>query len=262
MKEPMTDEPMFPEAELARLADGSLPAARQSELRGKVDGSPELVGALAEQQRAVTLLRALDQPAPDSLRRRLDELTGSERAARPALRRRFFALPAATVLAIAVVAVVVVVQGGTAAPTVPQTVRFALAASTMPSPSEAGSESGLLSLRAAGIAFPYWQQTVGWKTTGSRTDTLGGRRIVTVFYTDADNSRVGYSIVAGAPLAATRGTVRNVDGVRFTFSHVGSARLVTWLRAGHTCVIAGRWVTDQTLLRLVTGDAIGTLTAS
>jgi hypothetical protein len=255
MEDEMTDEPMFPEAELARLADGSLPAPRQSELRAMVDGSPELAGALAEQQRAVTLLRALDEPAPDSLRARLDELTRPEPGVRPALRRRFFALPAATVLAIAVAALVIVLQGAPATPTVPQTVRFALAASTMPSPSEAGSHSDLLSLRVDGIPFPYYGRTLRWNTAGSRTDTLGGRRVVTVFYTAPGGGRVGYAIVSGSALPATAGTTVDRDGIRFTLRQVGSARLVTFLRSGHTCVIAGRWATYPTLLKLATDDA-------
>jgi hypothetical protein len=254
MEEQMTDEPQYPQAELARLADGSLPASRQSELRAEVDGSPELAAALAEQQHAVSLLRALDDPAPESLRARVQELTGPARMSRPAHRRRPFLLPAATVLAVAVAALVIVLQGGGAAPTLPQTVHLTLAASTMPSPAEDASHDGLLRLRADGLPFPYYEDTVGWKTDGSRTDTIGGRRIVTVFYTLTGHGRVGYAIVSGRPLRVTAGTNVDRDGTRFTIGRVGSADLVTFLRSGHTCVIAGRRVGYRTLLKLATDD--------
>jgi hypothetical protein len=251
----MTDEPQFPQAELARLADGSLTAPRLSELRAEVDASPDLAGALAEQQRVVSLLHALDDPAPESLRARVQELTNPTRTSAAPRRRRALVLPAATVLAIAVAALVVLLQGGASSPTVPQTVHFALAASTMPSPSEDSSHRDLLSLRVDGIPFPYYERTIGWKTAGSRTDSLGGRQIVTVFYTASDGSRVGYAIVSGAPLASTTGTTEDLEGHRFTLRQVGSARLVTWLRSGHTCVIAGSRVSYRTLLSLATDEA-------
>jgi hypothetical protein len=254
MEDQMTDESQFPEAELARLADGSLPESRQAELRAKAEASPELAGALAEQQRAVSLLRALDEPAPESLRARVEELTQARRAGRSARWARPFVLPAATVLAVAVAALVVLLQGGTAAPTVPQTAQFALAASTMPPPSGRGD---FLSLGVDGVQFPYWQRTLGYDTAGARTDTLDGRRIVTVFYDyeAPGGARVGYAIVSGAPLSATAGTTVWRDGVHFTQRRVGSARLVTWLRSGHTCVIASRRVGYPTLLALAEADA-------
>jgi hypothetical protein len=255
MEDQMTDDPLYPEAELARLADGSLPASRQSELRAEVEGSPELATALAEQQRVVSLLRALDEPAPEALRARVRELTATARTGRPSRRLRTFALPAATVFAVVVVALVVLLQGGTTAPTVPQTAHFALAASTMPSPSEDASHRGLLRLRVDGIPFPYYERTIGWKTAGSRTDSLGGRRVVTVFYTASGGGRVGYAIVSGSPLASTAGTTVDRDGVRFTVRQLGSAHLVTWLRSGHTCVIAGR-VGYSTLLALATVEKV------
>jgi hypothetical protein len=254
MEDQMTDEPQFPQAELARLADGSLPVSRQSELRAEVGGSPELASALAEQQRVVSLLRALDEPAPESLRARVKELTDPARSGGASRRRRGFMIPAATVLAIAVAALVILLQGGGAAPTLPQTVHFTLAASTMPSPAEDASHDGLLRLRADGIPFPYYEDTVGWKTDGSRTDTIGGRRIVTVFYTLSGHGRVGYAIVSGRPLRVTAGTNVDRDGTRFTIGRVGSADLVTFLRSGHTCVIAGRRVGYATLLKLATDD--------
>jgi anti-sigma factor RsiW len=99
----MTHEPTPPEAELAKLADGSLPADREAELRAQVVQSPSLAAALAEQERAVALLRALDEPAPDALRARVEALTGGAssnrtptRAVRGRRIRRTLVLPGAT----------------------------------------------------------------------------------------------------------------------------------------------------------------------
>jgi hypothetical protein len=256
MEEPMTDEAKFPEAELARLADGSLAASRQQEWRAKLGSSPELAAALAEQQRAVSLLRAVDEPAPAALQARIEALSGATSRRRPAPRwRRTLALPAATALAVAVAAVVILAGGGgTAGPTVPQTVGLTLAAATMPAPAADTAHYGQLTLHAAGIPFPDWTTTAGWRTVGARSDGLDGRRIVTVFYTGTSGGRVGYAIVAGTPLPAPQGRSVKRYGVRFTLLQQGSARLVTWRRAGHTCVIAGRSTGYQTLLALATAE--------
>jgi anti-sigma factor RsiW len=245
----MTEQPQFSEAELARLADGSLPAPRRSELRAQVSDSPELAAALAEQERAVSLMRALDEPAPAALRARIDELTGSATARRPRPRRRWtLGVSASVALAIAIAAVIVLATGGTAAPTLPQTVRLTLAAATMPAPSVDAADRGRLALSNGGIAFP---NASGFQTTGARIDTVAGRRIATVFYGGPDRTRVGYAIVSGAPLRVSGGgLVQWYDGVRFTGKHLGSTSVLTWQQSGHTCVLAGRSVTGRTLMAL------------
>ena len=237
----MTDDSQLPEAELAALADGSLRADRREHLQARIDTSPELAAALAEQEQAVTMLRALDQPAPATLRASVEAMTQRDagRSARRAPRwRRTLFMPAATALAI-VVAALVVVLGGASAPTVPQTARLSLAAATMPAPPEDLAHPGLLRLRVDGLAFPYYGRTSGWEATGARTDRLDGRRVLTVFYTVGGANRVGYSIVSGSPLTVSGGTTAEHGGVRYTTQHVGDGRLVTWQRNGHTCVIAG-----------------------
>jgi hypothetical protein len=261
----MTDQSQLPEAELAALADGSLPADRRAQLRARIEASPELATALGEQERAVTMLRAFDEPAPAALRARVREITdGATRTAGPrwAWRwRRSLFVPAATVLAIAVAALVVLLgSSGSSAPTVPQTARLALAAATSPAPPEDPAHSGLLRLRVGGLAFPYYGLTAGWEATGARTDTIGGRRVVTVFYT-ARGHRVGYAIVSGAPLPAGGGTLVTRGDVTFWLQRVHGAQLITWRQAGHTCVIAGRRVSPRTLLSLASAEEIQAATS-
>jgi hypothetical protein len=98
-------------AELAALADGSLEPERRADLEARVDASPALADRLAEQERAVALLRgAADEvDAPAGLRARLD----AQRSARTVRGPRRLALGAvaAAVVAAAVVGGVVVGSG-------------------------------------------------------------------------------------------------------------------------------------------------------
>jgi hypothetical protein len=251
-EEEMTNDPQSPEAELARLADGSLPEARAAELRAQVSQSPELAGALAEQERAIALVRSAAPPAPDSLRHWLDEQT---RAAAPARRRPrlrlAFGLPAAAALAAAVAAVIVIAGGnGSSAPSLEQTSHLAVAQAVSGPPAVAQGDPVVLNVSNGGIAFPNWRRTLNWRPVGARVDELAGRTIVTVFYKAPRRYRVGYAIVSGSPLHVKGGVARWHDGVKFTFVSYGKTRVVTWERRGHTCVIAGRNVDDETLLHL------------
>lgn len=254
----MTDQSQLPEAELAALADGSLPADRQAQLRAQIEASPELASALEDQERAVMMLRALDEPAPAALGARVREMTdGAKQNARPRRvwrwRRSLF-VPAATALAVAVAVLVVLLgSGGSSAPTVPQTAHLALAAATSPAPPEDPAHNGQLRLGVDGIAFPYYGRSAGWEATGARTDTIGGRRIVTVFYMEQGH-RVGYAIVSGPPLAIAGGKVIMEGGVSYRVQHTGRALLIAWRQAGHTCVIAGHGANSATLLALASAE--------
>jgi anti-sigma factor RsiW len=253
----MTDELKHPEGELTRLADGTLPADREAELLAQIQQSPELTAALTEQKRAVTMLRALDAPAPASLRAQVDELTGAGNGATPRRAprwRRAFVLPAATALAAAVAAVVILVGGGGSAPTVPVAAHLALASATLPAPAVDASESKNLALTAAGIPFPAWGPQKGWTPDGARTDKVDGRRITTVFYKGRNGTHIGYAIADGAPLTGVDGKTVSRYGVAFTLQKSGPARLISWVRHGHTCVIAGRSVSYAALLALATND--------
>jgi hypothetical protein len=253
----MTDDSQFPEAELARLADGSLPEARQAELQAELQRSPALTRALAEQEQAVSMVRAIDVPAPDSLRNWLADQSAPEQ---PEKRRRGwafprFAFPAAIgVAAAAIIAILVIaIGGGSSNPTLGQAAQAGLAASTMPAPTEAGATT--LDVSTAGIPFPYWEHTIGWRAKGARADSFGGRHAFTVYYENMHGGqRVGYTIVTGPPIDVHGGLTVTSHGIPYTFKRVGSARLITWVRNGHTCVIAGQGVTYSTLARLATAD--------
>ncbi|MGI9184299.1 MAG: hypothetical protein ACR2GZ_04925 [Solirubrobacteraceae bacterium] len=253
MDENMSDEPQFAEAELARVADGSLEATREAEVRRRLEGSPELSAALREQERAMTLLRAIDVQAPESLHTILKEhARRADREPRRRLRLGLgYALPTAVAIAAALV-IVLVTGAAPSGPSLRQTVRLTLAAATYPGPSERSAST--LDASAAGVPFPYWEQTVGWRAVGARADRVSGREIQTVFYRGRHGHRVGYAIVDGPAVPVGQGRTVTLGGVPYRFRHQGSATLVTWLRSGHTCVIAGRGVSEVTLLRLATAD--------
>ena len=254
MEDDMTDEVKAPEGEVTRLADGSLPADRQADLLAQVRQSPELTAALAEQERAVSMLRALDEPAPAALRARVDELTGPKTSRRASRWRPAFVLPGATAIAAAAAAVVILVSGGGAAPTVPVAAHLALASATLPAPAVSPNESDNLAMTAAGIPFPAWGAQRGWTASGARTDTVDGRQITTVFYTGRHGDRIGYAITDGAPLSGVKGSSVTRYGVKFTLQQSGPAHVISWVRSGHTCVIAGRSVSYRTLLALASAD--------
>jgi len=94
-------------AELAALADGSVAPERRAALEARVAASPALAGRLAEQERAVALLRgAADEvDAPAGLRARLEAQRPTRTARTP--RRLAFAGAAAAAVAAVVVGVAV-----------------------------------------------------------------------------------------------------------------------------------------------------------
>jgi anti-sigma factor RsiW len=96
-------------AQLAALADGSLPPDRRAELEAQVAASPELSARLAEQQRAVMLTRSASAnvEAPARLRVRID----TQRRARRAPVSRRLVLVGAAAAAVLVVAVGLAVFG-------------------------------------------------------------------------------------------------------------------------------------------------------
>jgi hypothetical protein len=172
------------------------------------------------------------------------------RAPRPAL-----ALAGAFAL-LAAVMVVLLGGAGAGAPSVARAAAFATRPATAASPAENPRDHDHLLSSVDGIAYPYWGEgRRGWRTAGARTDSLGGYRITTVFYSNSRAQRIGYSIVAGNALPTPAGRVWSWSGVRFHQLNVSGTPVVSWLRAGHTCILAGKGVSAHTLLRLAAREA-------
>ena len=226
-----------------------------------------------EQRQVAELLRSFDaEPAPARLHRRVEALVaehdkgpargGVERresrsAGRTSSRRPFavprFAGAGAALAAVVAVAIAVGLGGAGSSPTVTfsQAAASPLRAATLPAPPESQAHDAQLAVAVDGVAFPYWSERFGWRSSGSRADRVEGRSITTVFYANSSGQRVGYAILAGTPAPrAGGGVVLWRGGVSYRLLAENGAAVVTWLRDGHLCVVSGRDVSSATLLQL------------
>lgn len=225
------------------------------------DTPPPNDSETAAQRAIATLVSSIDVPAPAELRRRVREMTDAAPRKRR-ISRRPLALAGALAGAAVVVVVLILVSGGGSsgsAPTVQQASTLAQRPATQSAPAES-SVPGRLAISAAGIPYPYWGRRFGWEAVGARTDSVGGRMVTTVFYSNHAGAtapkRIAYSIVAGAPLAVPiAGRAAVSQGTRYRVLSSGMATVVTWRRAGHTCILVGSGVSARTLLTLARWQA-------
>jgi hypothetical protein len=216
----------------------------------------------------VEFLRSIDVRAPDALHQRVEALVAERsprgRSRRPLGTRASAGLrplgwrlggAIAIVAAAAVALVLGLTGGGSAALNVRQASASTLRPATMAAPPENPLRRAQLAVAVDGVAFPYWEDRFGWRSTGARTDRIGGRPVTTVFYANGRGQRIGYAIVAGTPAPRVGGgVVVWRGGTPYRLSTDGALRVVTWLRDGHLCVVAGRGVSSATLLALASGD--------
>jgi hypothetical protein len=164
------------------------------------------------------------------------------------------ALAAAAVLG--VVAILALSTGGPASPTVIQASALALRPATLNAPDESPRSPGQLAISADGIPYPYWNRRFGWRTAGARSDRLGGHTVTTVFYSNPGAGRIGYAIVGGRALPIPgESRAINSRGVHFWVLNSAGATVLTWRRAGHTCILVGSGVSAKTLLTLADWQA-------
>jgi hypothetical protein len=244
-------------ADLARLADGSLPPRRRAMVEARVAASPQLRAALDEQRRAVALVQGAGGEMPAGLRTRLE---AARRAAAPRARRWRVALGAGLATAAAATALALAltlpgdVPGG---PTVVQAAQIAGQPPRGPAPDHLATDPTRLAVAVEGLAFPNWAYRLHWPAIGRRTDRIHGRRVTTVYY--RRGSRViGYAIIAGKrvpPPVATRPVIQGHTVYRHF--RAGNRTVVTWVRAGHTCVLAGSGTPVDVMVRLAAWDPAG-----
>lgn len=261
------------ERELAALADGTLAGEGRRQALARAEGSPRLRAELAAQRQAVQLLAAADPPAPQALHERIGAMAATPAAApapsptASAWRRRMrsrhatprlgIAFAAATLLA-GMVGIVLALSGtghrvsqqGAPALTASAAAALTLEPATLPAPGESTRNREQLAVAVGGVAFPYWRERFGWRDSGARTDTLDGRTVTTVFYSNADGKRIGYAIVAGRAPAPGSGSVVRRWGTPYRLSSRDGANVIVWHREGRLCVMSGRGVSARTLLDL------------
>ncbi len=166
-------------------------------------------------------------------------------------------------LAAAVIALVLVVSlsggGGSSGLTLEAAVGLTLRPPTMAAPDENPHDGTQLMVAVDGVPFPYWEDSFGFRATGARVDRVAGRKVTTVFYADGNRNWLGYAIVGGTPAPrVTGGVVIHRGGIAYRLLTFHGARVVTWLRDGRLCVVAGHGVSSRTLLRLASWHAVGT----
>lgn len=226
----------------------------------------------------VEYVRAIDVRAPASLHREVESLiagrsqlarrrrvTGSSgggvRSLGPA--RRLAAAGALAAVAAVAVAIAISSGGGaSSALSLREASALTLRPATTSAPLESISNRAQLRASVDGVSFPYWGERFGWRSTGARTDRVGGRAVTTVFYSDSGGRRIGYAIVAGTPAPrSSGGVVAWREKTPYRLLTENGTAVVTWLRNGHLCVVSGRDVSPATLLRLASWSDGGSVAA-
>jgi hypothetical protein len=204
----------------------------------------------------VDFVRSIDVPAPPELHRRIEAMVdASSPARRPRQRRLRLGVSGALAAAVIAVVLVVATSGGGSGLTLHTAVALTQQPATMSAPAESADDDGTLAAHVEGVAFPYWEDR-GWRATGARVDRAGGRTVATVFYRRDHGQWVGYAIVAGTPAPSVGGgRVIERGGVPYRFTVTNGVKVMTWLRDGHLCVVAGHGVSDATLLSLASEGA-------
>lgn len=207
----------------------------------------------------VEFVRAIDEPAPAALTRNVEELVAAQASRRerkrlPArvqlLRAPRVALGAAFALALALV-LAFTLGGSGGAPTLRGAVALTTLPATEAAPAQSAAHRGQLTVAVAGVAFPYWEDSLRWRATGARHDRLDGSPSTTVFYSSPRGGTVGYAIIGGDAagiVPRTHAVWRG--GERYHLLALDGMHVVTWLRDGRACVLAGRGASYSTLLRL------------
>jgi hypothetical protein len=205
----------------------------------------------AHRQVAEALRTGGPAPPPEllaSVRQKVEDAYGPARPRRTRSPFRLsLAAPALAAVCAAVAAVLVISLGGnSAAPTIPAAAQLALAPSTGPAP--ATRNARFLDVSYQGVTFPSYAR-FHVPPTGVRTDKIGGRPALTVYYRLRDGTPMSYTVFSGKPVGLPR-SARHVvyQGVPLTtFSAGHGISVVTLVRFGRTCVLAGKTPRDVLL---------------
>jgi hypothetical protein len=239
-------------ADLSALADGSLDPARREEVQARISASPELQVLYDEERRAVSALhqaRAEDR-APVSLRARI-EAERPGRARRTTVRVRYGGALAVGLAALALALVLILPAGSPGSPSISQAAALAARSPSQAAPApDPAAPLRQLNLNTRDVYFPNWEPAFGWVAYGSRDDKIAGRDAKTVYYRNAQAQWIAYTIVAAPPLGAPRGSVTWLNGTKLKTLSLNGRTVVTWHRAGDTCVLSGPGVSVNTLHQL------------
>jgi anti-sigma factor RsiW len=251
------DEPNFTPSQLAdltALADGSIDPGRRADVEEWIAASPDRRELLRRERLAVARLheaRMADR-APESLRRRIEERRTADRrrAWRPSLGA---GVAVAGGVAAAAAALAIVLPAGTpGTPAVAQAAALAARGPTHSAPSaDPQDPRARLELAVGDVYFPNWAHGLGWQAVGQRHDVLDGRPARTVYY-GWKGRQLAYTIVGKPALRQPRAPRTVVRGWDLRTLELHGRTVVTWRRAGHTCVISATGIPTSVLQRLAT----------
>jgi anti-sigma factor RsiW len=238
-------------ADLSALADGTLDPARRASVEARIAASPQLTALYERERRVVAALhraRSVDR-APQRLR---GQIEAARPTRSPRVRRRtgYVGVAAAALAAVVLAVVLALPSGAPGGPSVSQAAALAARGPARPAPAaDPANPRARLEERVDAVYFPNWSSRFGWRAVGERIDRLNGRTAVTVYY-EWKGQRVAYTIVAAPTLKLPAGRTRWLDGTALDTATLDGHQVVTWWRAGDTCVLSGRGVTAAELQKL------------
>jgi hypothetical protein len=215
---------------------------------------------LAERGRLLIAAAVAETMAPLALRERIEADTRRVTKGGGARSRglRGWLLPAGGLVAAAAVALVLIL-GNAGAPSVLATASLATRGPVLPAPAEDDANRAVLKTSMEGVPFPYWGDSFQWKAVGARDDKIEDRHARTVFYDNAKGVRAAYTILGGDKLDAPSDARKQMrHGIQLWITQDKGRRIVTWTRAGHTCVLSAPLaVPEQKLLQLASWKGKG-----
>jgi hypothetical protein len=235
-------------AAITRLVDDEPQGPTSSDAGTKAD-RPELSRQIDSERGVARELRAGGPEPPDRLISAIEAKVREAYGPRPARPRRRWLTggagwrPAIAAGALAAVCAAIVVLavggGGGTGPNIPAAANLAFAPSTGPAP--AARSATLLDASYGGVTYPNYVR-FAVSASGTRTDRIGGRPALTVFYHVPGGIRLSYTVFSGraVPLPASARTVV-YEGVPLkTFTTSSGLSVVTLVRYGRTCVLAAK----------------------
>jgi hypothetical protein len=186
--------------------------------------------------------------APATLRARIEAERGRRRGVR--LRPAFGGALVAGLAAIVLTLVLVLPAGAPGAPSVSQAAALALRGSVAPAPAaDPADPIDKLGRSVGHVYFPNWASTLGWRAVGQRVDQVNGRLAIIVYY-ERRGRQIAYTVLAAPALSQPQALISRIDGTELRTLRRNGRLVVTWRRAGHTCVLSGAGVSASELQKL------------
>ena len=251
----LTDDQL---ADLARLADGTLPAERREEVEAAIAASPQLSALSQRQDRALLALRGTDDTgAPARLRAQVERAHDKGRS-RDVRRFRIGGTVAAVAAAAALALVLVLPGAVSGGPSVATAAALAEKPPTGPAPGMTATPQ-LLDESVDDVPFPNYAAKFGWNPAGSaRTTPRAATRRRSSTRRTASGSATRSSR-ATPSIRPTDARTVTIDGVDLRLFEQDGRNVVTWERDGHTCVLSGEHVSPYELLVLAAWRGKGSI---